>query len=341
MDAKKCGYAVLAVALCLMVFVGEYFVYYSDAFEYDADVRWEGGSINYDISSSGSDVYDVVLMDGNGSVAVSDLAIFVDETYSLHYDEASELANISHNDQDYFATQILLALDNRGFDGGFKCDSDGLYEFLITTLDDPKGCGVFITSYSLPACVYSGSEEDLLIRWVAAGGTLYWTGSEIGGFCTDDDGLHKIADTQTLLFGKECVYSGGEAVATQIIDNGFTESLSLKTGNLSFGLYLDGIEGALGIGYEGEGISTVGFAPFGSGSICVFSGLYDSDLVDDIAQVISAGVTSQTDVVEHHTGNVTRTEIHGSFDHFDETYRVYAYIGGTYTKFGEAFNAGV
>ena len=65
------------------------------------------------------------------------------------------------------------------------------------------------------------------------------------------------------------------------------------------------------------------------------------DLVDDIAQIISAGVTLQTDVVEHHSGNVTRTEIYGSFDHFDETYHVYAYIGGTYTKFGEAFDAGV
>ena len=340
-DAKKCGYAVLAVALCLMVFAGEYFVYYSDAFEYDADVRWEDGSINYEIGSSGSDVYDVVLLDGNGSAPVSNLAIFVDEKYSTHYDEASESASISHNDQDYFATQILLALDNRGFDGGFKCDSDGLYEFLITTLDDPRGCGVLVTSYSLPASVYAGSEDDLLIRWVSAGGTLYWTGSEIGGFCTDDDGLHRIADTQTLLFGGECVYSGEEVVATQVIDNGFTEALSLKTGNLSFGLRLNGIEGALGMGYEGDGISTVGFVPFGSGSICVFSGLYDLDLVDDIAQILSAGVTLQTDVVEHHTGNVTRTEIHGSFDHFDETCHVYAYIGGTYTKFGEAFDAGV
>ena len=154
MDAKKCGYAVLAVALCLMVFAGEYFVYYSDAFEYDADVRWEDGSINYEIGSSGSDVYDVVLLDGNGSAPVSNLAIFVDEKYSTHYDEASESASISHNDQDYFATQILLALDNRGFDGGFKCDSDGLYEFLITTLDDPRGCGVLVTSYSLPASVF-------------------------------------------------------------------------------------------------------------------------------------------------------------------------------------------
>ena len=205
-DAKKCGYAVLAVALCLMVFAGEYFVYYSDTFEYDADVRWEDGSINYEIGSSGSDVYDVVLFDRNGGVSVSNLAIFVDETYSTHYDEASELASISHNDQDYFATQILLALDNRGFDGGFKCDSDGLYEFMITTLDDPRGCGVLVTSYSLPASVYAGSEDDLLIRWVSAGGTLYWTGSEVGGFCTDDEYREFMRETPE--FERNLVRSG-------------------------------------------------------------------------------------------------------------------------------------
>ena len=73
MDTKKCGYAALAIALCLVVFAGEYFVYYSDAFEYDAEVHWNKDSIEYQVESSGSDVYDAVLFDNNGEDFKSDL----------------------------------------------------------------------------------------------------------------------------------------------------------------------------------------------------------------------------------------------------------------------------
>lgn len=340
-DTKKCGYAALAIALCLVVFAGEYFVYYSDAFEYDAEVHWNKDSIEYQVESSGSDVYDAVLFDNNGEVSVTELAIYVNESYSKYYDRAYELAGIPYYDQDYFASQLLIALDNRGFEGGFECDSGELCDYIKSTLDNPVGCGIIVTSYSLPAEIYTGSEDNLLIQWMKAGGTLYWTGSVVGGFCVGDDGLHEISDSQELFFGKECVYTGSEAVATQTIDNGFTEALSLKTGNLSYGLCLDGMVGALALGYKGEGVSTIGMVPLGNGSVCVFSGLFDIDLVDDIGQIISAGVTSKTVVAEHHVGEVTRSTESGSFEKFDEGCHVYIYIGGTYTKFGEAFHGSV
>ena len=336
-DTKKCGYAVLAIALCMVVFAGEYFVYYSDTFEYDVDVQWNKDSIDYQVESSGSDVYDAVLLDNNGKASVTELAIYVNESYSKYYDEANETTRIPYNNQDYFASQILIALDNRGFDDGFKCDSSELCEYVRSTLDNPVGCGILVTSYSLPAEIYSGSEDDILIQWIKAGGTLYWTGSVIGEFCVDGDGLHEIQDSQDLFFGKECVYTGSEAVATQVVNNGFTEALSLKTGNLSFGLCLDSIDGSLGLGFEGEGVSTIGMVPLGSGFICVFSGEYDIDLIDDMGQVISAGITPETVVMEHHVGTVTRSIESGSFEEYGESSYVYIYIGGTYTKFGEAF----
>ena len=62
---------------------------------------------------------------------------------------------------------------------------------------------------------------------------------------------------------------------------------------------------------------------------------------DDIGQIISAGVTSKTVVAEHHVGEVTRSTESGSFEKFDEGCHVYIYIGGTYTKFGEAFHGSV
>ena len=101
-------FAVLAVALLAMMAVGEYYVYFSDAFEYTSEAEWKDGRFVYSVSSSGSDAYSVVVMDG--ASVPRELCIFVDETYDDNVDEARKVTVLNHFNQRYYAEQIQKQL---------------------------------------------------------------------------------------------------------------------------------------------------------------------------------------------------------------------------------------
>ena len=115
------GCVVLATILIAVVLIGEVIVITSDRTSYGADVVFSNGSAEYSVSISGSDVYDVVLLDRNGSTPVTSLAIFVDERYDEFADQAEGLRY--YIDSAHMAQQISLALSNRGFDTVTECNS--------------------------------------------------------------------------------------------------------------------------------------------------------------------------------------------------------------------------
>lgn len=330
------GCAILAIILVAAVVVGEIVVVTSDRSSYGAEVVFEDGHADYNVTVAGSDIFDAVLLDREGSVPVTDLTVFVDEKYGEFYSQAEGLEY--YIDQDYTSQQIAVALSNRGFDSIRNCDSSGLESFLEDTMDDPAGYGLMVTSFALPSSVYSGNEGDLLLKWISAGGTLYWMGSEIGRYYVDGDRLVEVEGYQELLFGTECINEGGPRYAESVVDNGFTEALTLSGSDLLYALDVSRIPGSLSLGYEADGYSTISLVPYGSGEICVFAGDFDIDLLDDMGQVVASGVTCETHVAGHQSGHVIRDTTYGSFEGVDENSTVYIYVGGMYVRFAEVFH---
>lgn len=324
-------FLVIGVILCSVIIIGEYSVYAVDIYDYDADVASDDAGIHYSITSSGSSRFDAVLF--SGSVQIKDVFIFVDGMYDEHYRYLGERGPHYIYDQSYVADQLSKQLEARGVESA-SSGSDGLYDYIIDTLDAPGGHAILVSSYALPSSVYTGDADDLLLRWISAGGCLYWVGSEIGRYHHSDEGLVTVSDNQTLFFGSDgCINIGDTSVAESGIENGFREALSLQNSRVSYGLKISSSD--LGIGYEQDGYASVAFVGYGAGDICIIAGELSIEQMADIGQIIASGVRSDTRIVEHVTGNVCRGTVTGSFEGTGDT--AYLYLGGIYTVYGRSF----
>ena len=329
---------VTAVILCAAILVGEVLTY-SSVHHYDVDAEWGEGSVDYRVSSSGGDVYDAVLI-GNAR-PVDKLMLYVDDRYDSTYRQALELSDPPYLSQKEFAEQTKAFLGFRSFKTAEICRDEGLIDFIEGTMADPVGKAVLVSSYALPAGIYDGTADCPLMKWVGNGGMLYWAGSEIGRFYRDDAGLHTVEGNQELFFGTSgCVNIAGSTIATEKIGNGFADAFCLKNSNVMNGVDVGKVSGALGMGYSENGYSSIAMVPMGSGMVCVFAGPFDINQFDDIGQVVASGVAFDSTIMEHERGDVKRGEVSSGFV-FDAASdpTLYVYIGGTYTKFAEAFHA--
>lgn len=328
--------AVLALVLCLAVVAGEAVVYGPPINSYSVDAELSGGQWSYEVRSSGSDAYSVVSVSDGGAPHVEHLCIYVDPHYRLHYEQAYLGSGAYGLDQEYYSEQIAKLAALRGFTDVVRLGPEGMKAYLEGTLEDPSSYALMVISYALPADVYAGGESDLAVRWVKAGGTLFWAGSEIGRYCVDSEGLHEVADGQSLFLGASHVNTGprdSDRSAGQV-----TDVLRLRSSNLMFAASVDGVEGALALGYGDGEYYSIAMVPCGSGTVTVLGGGFDVNQLDDLGQILGAGITLKSTVEEVESGKVTRTAVSGTAPASDGEH-LFIFIGGTYVRCGGAFYA--
>ncbi|MBO4357225.1 MAG: hypothetical protein J5813_03535 [Candidatus Methanomethylophilaceae archaeon] len=338
MDKKTVPLVILAIALCAVIVLGEVLTYSINTHSFDAKAEFSSNTLDYSVSSSGSDTYSVVLLDNDDEQSTKALYVYINERYDDFYKQALEKSNVRYVEQQYYSEQVKKFLGLRGFDDVTLIGTEQLIE-LLNDPGTPKGKGLLITSFALPSEVYSGHESDALLQWIKNGGNLYWSSSEIGRFYTDSDGLHEVTGNQTLFFGKECVNTGELVHATSAVDNSFREAFTLMNSGLEFAVNTDGITDSLSIGYCDDGYSSISFVKHGNGMICVIGSM--SEIIpqlDDTAQIIASGLTYSSRIVETVSGNVIRGTVEGKIDYTVTNDAVaYIYIGGTYTVYGRCF----
>ena len=339
MDKKTAPLIILAIVLCAMLVIGEVFTYGINTHSFDIKAGFSSGTLDYSVSSSGSDTYSIVLLDDNNVTSTKELYIYVNEDYDRYY-KSLDKTKVHYFEQQYYSEQIKKSLGLRGFYDVKLLNTKELIEFIGNTVSDPVGKGLFISSYSLPNEIYSGHADDDLMKWIGNGGNLYWSSSEIGSFYTDSEGLHAVNDNQTLFFGKECVNMSELAHATSVIENGFKDAFTLLNSGLEFAINTDGIPNSLSIGYCDEGYSSISFVKHGNGMICVIGTM--SEIIpqlDDIGQIIASGITYASEIVDFAKGGVVRGTVDGKMDYTVTGKAVaYIYIGGTYTVYGRCFD---
>ena len=340
MENRTAPLVILAVVLCAAVVLGEVFTYAVNIHNFDSDAEFSSGTLNYSVSSSGSDTYSVVLMDENGVEPIKELHIYVDEGYDDHYNDVQEKSGILYVQEQYYSEQIKKHLALRGFEDVTLVKNKELIDYIDATKDDPKGHGLYVTSYALPSEIYSGNPTDPLMVWINNGGSLYWSSSEIGRYYIDADGLHEVSGNQELFFGKKCVNTGDLENATDVINNDFRTALTLQDSGLKFAIDTDGIADSLSVGYCEDGYSSVSFVKHGSGMICVIGTMTEIiPQMEDTAQIIASGLTYASEIIDSVKGNVIRGTVSGSMDYTAiGDGRAYIYIGGTYTLYGRSYH---
>ena len=344
MDKKTVPLVILAIFLCAALVIGEVFTYGINTHSFDAKAEFSSGTLDYSVSSSGSDTYSVVLLDDNNVAPIKKLYIYVNEDYDRYYRSLGE-DKTCYFEQQYFSEQIKKSLALRGFYDVTLLNTKELIDLIDDPASDPKGKGLFVSSYSLPSEIYSGNTTDSLMKWIYDGGSLYWSSSEIGKYYTDSNGLHEVANNQVLFFGKECVNTGKLEHATSVVDNGFKDALTLLNSGLRFTLNTDGIPDSLSIGYCEEGYSSISFVKHGNGMVCVVGAMFIGGqfeiipLINDLSQIIASGTTYASEIIDLAKGNVVRGTVNGKMDYTVTGKAIaYIYIGGTYTVYGRCFN---
>lgn len=334
------GIVILSVALCLVIVVGEVLVYAYDPYDFDAEVTWSEDTVDFDISSSGTDIYSAIVLDNGDFIAPTTLYIYNDENYGRSLSEAKRIAGVETIDIGFAIDQIIKTLNNFGFNDIRVCDSKELAEVVIE--GDPLSKGILVLSYALPSEIYSGSSADPIFKWMSGGGSLYWANSPIGMFFTDEEGIYTVPDFQKLFFGKDCINTGDTTEAFSVIDaNGITDALALKSNTVRFALDISDIEGALSAGYGQEGYSSISFVPFGKGMICVIGGPFSHNQWDDISVTIASGLSCYSTVIGIEDGTIRKATVSGSMDitAAEGEIVMYVSIGGYYPVYGRAFHA--
>ena len=339
MSARKKPDAITVIALvaCALVLVGEVVVYSQGAFGYSADADFDASSVSYSITVSGDKVYSAVLTEN--SVPCSRLYIYADTEYLEHYEDVRD-SGVRKKDMAYTIDQLVKSLGMRGSPQIEIREKDTLATRMSSDLGNANGKGLLVLSYALPSEVYTGNAGDLLMKWISAGGKLYWCGGEIGRYYTENGTLKTVEGNQELFFGKKCVNTGKDVVAYSKIDaGGLTDALSLKCNNVRFGLDTSVLTGAASMGYSQNGYSSVSSVKYGSGIVCVIAGDYDYNQRDDIAQIISSGITCDTKVLDIDNGSAGRGVSRVSLPVPAGAGKLCLFIsvGGAYHVYGGAF----
>ena len=334
MEARRTDVIVLVAVLMLAaVVIGEAAAYAFHPNDYSASADWDGGTVDYSVSSNGSDGYTAIAM--TGASEVRDLVIYIDESFDDNLDDARDVCQVLGFSQNELADQVTKQLSMRGLGSVSEKDSQGLGDYVSSTVADASGRGILVAGYALPSSVYTGDPADPIFQWISNGGRLYWAASEIGRFYTDSSGVHEVVGNQELFFGvSDCIYAGGDT-ATDIDGLGFCELFTIQNNRMEYAVSIS-VPGILSIGYIHEGFASVSLMGMGAGSVCVFSGELPLREPEDIAQVIAAGLTDDTVIVDSASGEVRGTD-KGGFDAACDS--IYIYIGGVNTVFGRLFHA--
>jgi hypothetical protein len=343
MNRSEAPILAIAAVLVVILLVGEAYIYTLDPDDlYEIGSVRTGDDINYSITSGASNEYDVVISENGGFAPIDTLYIYYDEKYVSNVEDVWQPIGAKPLTQSYYISELKYQLENRGFTERSSksiktLDAEELEKTLSGDLDSTSfGKGLVIISGALPHTVYSGDPDDLVLRWISDGGTLYWAGNLLGAWYSTTDDLVPVDGYQDLFFGADCLnVSDIDKAASDITENDYRYALSLMNNRVKYGVNTSLIDGALGIGYTENEYSSIAFVKHGNGMISVIAGDYSNYQRTDLAQIISSGLCYSSTIIGSDGGKVTREKIEGTISVEGHTnISVYIYLGGYYTVRG-------
>lgn len=332
-DRKLLIAAVIAV---LVIVGGEAYIYCND-WNSMYDVRFSGNEVTIDADSSV--VYDIVSIDNDDLERSSKVILYYDPAQGEALDETHHATGGTYLDQKYYISQLRIQLEYRGTDT-VTMDAEELRDMMESSV----GSGVcdqsvVMVSGAIPDTVYSGSESDIVVRWLDMGGRIYWAGGIIGQYSSSSDGTVEDlgTDRQSLFLGAVC-QNPDIAYGLEETDAEWKDALCLAGNGTGYAIDPTKTESSLAMGFTDGTYSSICLVGKGSGMVCVLGGVLSNDQRSDMAQVISSGATDGSVLVDHIHGSVTRTAVTETVDIGDSPGNIviYAYLGGYFTVKGNS-----
>ena len=328
--------SVIALILILaVILVGEAFAYlpYEER-GFSSDAALNGNTLSYTVDAKGGYDYTVTVIDNDNMAAVDKLYILLDTSYAVASDQTVFTAvGAQPFTLPYYTDQLVRNLKFRGMDDVTVMNTEELVSRLIDDGPAVSGKGLVITSGAIPEDLL---ETDILEDWIVAGGYLYWVGEEIGKYSSSKDGLNTIHE-QVLFAGTE-TFSYDTLSAT--ISNEDAHRLCMENQFVKFAPDLTStFRECACFGFSNGTYSTVSIVQLGLGQVCIASGDFSSQQINDLAVAIASGLTYKSTVVSYEesvvrgsdSGKITLDSGHGNLS-------VYISVGKYFCPYAERYD---
>lgn len=336
------SYVLVATAVIVaVVLIGEIYIYTLDGDStYSASVSMSSDGADYRVGSGISSVYGVVVSDNGTFSAATEYYVYYDDGYADALEEVWHATGGKVLDQEYYVSQMLHQLDNRGV-CATVLDASELRNMVLSGNEASKA--LVVVSGAFPDTVYSGSATDPIVQWISNGGGLYWAGNLLGAYISSADGITAVEGYENLFFGSGTLNGSDKAKAyEEISDNGYLSALSLMSNSIKYSLNPDALSVPhLAVGYSDGVYASVVLAQYGSGMICVIGGDYSNNQRADLVQIISSHLCYRSVLVGFESGEVTRGTESGVVAVAADggnRYSVYVYFGGYYLEYARCFD---
>ncbi len=330
----------VAIVICAVVLIGEMYAYIPRDYGYSSEAGSDSEGIWYSVDDRGSDEFDAILMDNGDYVAVTHVYIYFDPSYASAVNEDAPVeVGAQRMTQEYYVDQLVKVLKYRGIPDVTILDARGLADVLASdyATGTCAGHGLAMASGAIPDTVFSGSADDLILKWIDAGGSLYWVGNAIGMFVSTSDGLKEVGAAD-LFVGTDAINASNDSAYQDCSD--FRKLFSYEYNRTMYAPDMSGSDRVyLGAGYSDGRHSSTTFVQLGAGQVCVVGGEFNSKQVRDLAISICSGLCYQSVVLEnqdgivdgHYSGDMAVGDTHGNL-------RLYIYIGGYFCVYGHGYD---
>ena len=330
--------AIFVVVLCAILLIGEVHAYSSADGRYSSDAYVDGGSIDYSMSATGAKEFDVVLLDNGGYTSVTSVYIYYDESFVSTTSERSdtEIGAVDMTEE-YYLDQVEKVLRYRGIADITWVNAEELRSSLISDVSGSSavGKGLIAASGALPNTVYSGTASDLILEWISAGGSLYWSGYAVGEYVSGADDVSYVGATElftgTSSFNAEDSSGNSDTVMRSVFSYEYNRLLySIDTSTTA--------RETLCAGYTDGTYSSTTFVEMGAGQVCILGGEFDSKQVRDLAISVASGLCYCSQILEHVEGTVN--DEYSSEMILPSTtgkLQLYMYMGGYFCVYGKGY----
>ncbi len=320
---------IIVAVVIAAVFIGEVRVF-SGSEHFSADARYDG-ALTYELESGPAEAYSVLAFDDGGFDPNSSVSIYLDPGYASYYVNPDIATGARELDEKYYVEQLVKALKFRSVEASVI--DAGEMAALMNGGIGGNTDAVIVLSGSLPSTVY-GEDQDLIIRWIEAGGRLYWAGNSLGAYSSDGDTVTAIENGCSRFLGTECLNPSEEnGYAFTMSD--MCEDLCLQNNRMRYAVAPALLpDGAVHkeIGYTDGTYSSVCMAGLGDGMVCVLLGEFSNNQRIDLAQIVAAGISHLSTLLDVETGSVRGT-LTGTMS-VDGADFAYIHFGGYYPVYG-------
>ena len=274
------------------ILIGCVCVYHNGCGDYQATASLNGdGTVSYTISGPADEYRYSVFSDTSVPEKVY---LYLDSSY------ASDFNN--YYAQSEFFGVIKQMLERRGCTSVGYVDAQGLKDVMADC-----DSAVFFVSGTLPDTVYNDPADSLFKTWMENGGTVYWTGPEIGRYVSTSTGVTD--------FGKG-FFDGN--VNTDGSVYGYNESemfryTGMRNDDCLYGLRADQPDSKVLSFVSDDGYSSVSVAKLFNGNVTVFGGnIATTENVSQVlldrtccADLLICGLTYTSEGLDHGSGKVS------------------------------------